>query len=180
MEGLEDLHLGPASGKCRTFTCSTGTCRHASLGSSPWNYRQILSHFSEGPTSSIPGKGVHQNVFHLLFPFFHKVPILSNLTTTYSIDSKVWQDKARNALQRYIDVVLEDAELNKTELIYSFLSPTPEHLTLPVTATAMVSSSASAEKTNVSRQGGEKKLGSSISNFFQNQSSTSSGNTTNR
>lgn len=42
--------------------------------------------------------------------------------------SKAWQDKARAALQRYVDTILADDRLNKSEIVYSFLNPSPDHL----------------------------------------------------
>jgi sorting nexin-25 len=42
--------------------------------------------------------------------------------------SKPWQDKAKSMLQSYLDSVLVDDRLNQSEIIYSFLSPSPDYL----------------------------------------------------
>ena len=38
-------------------------------------------------------------------------------------------EKARSVLQRYMDAILTDDRLNKSEIVYSFLSPSPAYLT---------------------------------------------------
>lgn len=42
--------------------------------------------------------------------------------------SKTWQEKARATLQNYLDSVLVDDRLNQSEIVYSFLSPSPDYL----------------------------------------------------
>ena len=42
--------------------------------------------------------------------------------------SKLWQDKAKLMLQTYLDNVLVDDRLNQSEIVYSFLSPSPDYL----------------------------------------------------
>ncbi len=42
--------------------------------------------------------------------------------------SKMWQEKAKTMLQNYLDNVLVDDRLNQSEIIYSFLSPSPDYL----------------------------------------------------
>ena len=44
------------------------------------------------------------------------------------IFSKLWQEKAKLLLQSYLDNVLVDDRLNQSEIIYSFLSPSPDYL----------------------------------------------------
>lgn len=39
-----------------------------------------------------------------------------------------YNEKARSVLQRYIDAILSDDKLSSSEIIYSFLSPSPKHL----------------------------------------------------
>merc|ERR1719270_1580657 len=41
--------------------------------------------------------------------------------------SKEWQEKTRMVLQRFIDRILNDDHLNQSEIVYSFLNPSPEY-----------------------------------------------------
>ena len=37
-------------------------------------------------------------------------------------------ERARVQVQRYLDSVLADEQLNQSEIVYAFLSPSPSHL----------------------------------------------------
>ena len=55
--------------------------------------------------------------FHLLDFFFYRHQ--SNQAKT---------EKTRSVLQKYMDAVLSDDRLNQSEIVYSFLSPSPDYL----------------------------------------------------
>jgi sorting nexin-25 len=53
-------------------------------------------------------------------------------------------EKARSVLQKYIDTVLTDERLNQSEIVYSFLSPSPSHL-----KTNVKSNNSRSRRTNI-------------------------------
>ena len=61
--------------------------------------------------------------------------------------SKLWQDKAKLMLQTYLDNVLVDDRLNQSEIVYSFLSPSPDYLK---TASSLPPSIARYRKSHIS------------------------------
>ena len=59
------------------------------------------------------------------------LPSNSKSIFSRSSNNKAALEKARVIVQRYLDSVLADDQLNQSEIVYSFLSPSPKHLKSP-------------------------------------------------
>ena len=55
--------------------------------------------------------------------------LLNFRSSQTSVGSQNKAEKARSVLQRYMDAILTDDRLNQSEIVYSFLSPSPAYLT---------------------------------------------------
>ncbi|XP_022257280.1 sorting nexin-25-like [Limulus polyphemus] len=61
-------------------------------------------------------------------PWVKKIDLPSQSKPRFKTFDKAYLDRAKALLQNFLTVVMKDDQLNKSEALYSFLSPSPDHL----------------------------------------------------